>query len=164
MRILGIDPGTATTGFGLIEVSTNNYKAVEWGLVETEKDLLPEARLEKIFVETSRLIERLSPDIFAFEKIFFATNAKTAISIGQAQGVMLLAASRCKIKVAAYAPGTIKKTVAGSGKANKKEMAQAVRRILGRQVKSGARKKTHFDNCADALAVALTHAKKEGEE
>lgn len=164
MRILGIDPGTATTGFGLIETGRHGCQAVEWGLVETSKELLPEVRLEKIFKETERLIKRLSPDVFAFEKIFFATNAKTAISVGQAQGVMLLAASRCKIKVAGYAPGTVKKTIAGNGRANKKEVAQAVRKILGSKVKSGARKRSHFDNCADALAVALTHVRKEGEK
>jgi len=164
MRILGIDPGTATTGFGLIETGTKGCRAVEWGLVETDKELLPEARLEKIFFETSKLIRRLSPDLFALEKIFFATNAKTAIAVGQAQGVMLLAASRCKIKVATYAPGTIKKMIAGSGRANKKEVASAVRKILGSKVKSRARGKTHFDNCADALAIALTHALKEGEK
>ncbi|PIP57072.1 crossover junction endodeoxyribonuclease RuvC [Candidatus Woesebacteria bacterium CG22_combo_CG10-13_8_21_14_all_45_10] len=164
MRILGIDPGTATTGFGLIETGRQGCQVIEWGLVETDKKLLPEVRLEKIFKETERLIKRLSPDIFAFEKIFFAANAKTAISVGQAQGVMLLAASRCKIKVAAYAPGTVKKTIAGNGRANKKEVARAVRKILGSKVKSGARKRSHFDNCADALAIALTHVMKEGEK
>lgn len=164
MRILGIDPGTATTGFGLIEANHRRCRVIDWGLVETDKELLPEVRLEKIFKETGKLIKRLSPDIFAFERIFFATNAKTAISVGQAQGVMLLAASRSKIKVAAYAPGTIKKTIAGNGRANKKEMAQAVRKILGNKVKSQARKRSHFDNASDALAVALTYAMKGGEK
>lgn len=164
MRILGIDPGTATTGFGLIEVNGKSLTVKEWGLVETDKESLPEKRLEIIFRETTNLIKKYAPDIFAFEKIFFATNAKTAIAVGQAQGVMLLAASRCKIKVAAYAPGTVKKTIAGNGRADKKEVARAVRKILGNKVKSKANKKTHFDNCADALAIALTHALKEGEK
>lgn len=165
MRILGIDPGTATTGFGLIEADLNGSTVVEWGLIETDKDILPEIRLEKIFKETSELLERLQPDIFAFEKIFFATNAKTVIAVGQAQGVMLLAASRAKLKVVSYAPGTIKKMITGSGRANKKEVQCAVRKILGNKVKSKAKKKTHFDNAADALAIALCHImKSEGGE
>lgn len=163
MRILGIDPGTATTGFGLIESDAKGPRVIEWGLVETDKESLPEVRLEKIFKETTNLIEKYAPDVFVFEKIFFASNAKTAIAVGQAQGVMLLAASRCKIKVAAYAPGTVKKMIAGNGRADKKEVARAVRRILGNKVKSRAGAKTHFDNAIDALAIALTHAVKGGE-
>jgi crossover junction endodeoxyribonuclease RuvC len=164
MRILGIDPGTATTGFGLIESNPNGNKVIEWGLIETDKETLTEVRLEKIFEETFKLIERLSPDIFVFEKIFFATNAKTVIAVGQAQGVMLLAASKSKVSVTSYAPGTIKKMITGSGRANKKEVQQAIRKILGNKVKSKAKGKTHFDNAADALAIALTHAMKEGEK
>jgi crossover junction endodeoxyribonuclease RuvC len=92
------------------------------------------------------------------EKVFFATNAKTVIAVGQAQGVLLMAASRAKIKVVEYAPGTIKKTITGNGRANKKDIQKSVRKILGNHVKSKKHKKTHFDNAADALAVALTHA------
>ncbi len=164
MRILGIDPGTATTGYGFIESIGSDNKVIEWGLIETAKDSKTEDRLNKIFKETSQLLKKLSPDVFVFEKIFFATNAKTVISVGQAQGVMLLAASRYKIKIESYAPGTIKKIITGSGKSNKKAVQQAIRKILGNQVKSKAHKKTHFDNAADALAIALTHAKKEGEK
>lgn len=165
MRILGIDPGTATTGFGLIESDGKNNDVVEWGLIETDKEGLPEKRLEKIFKETTEILKRLQPDVFSFEKIFFATNAKTVIAVGQAQGVMLLAASKAKLKVVSYAPGTIKKMITGSGRANKKEVQQAVRRILGNKVKSKAKKRTHFDNAADALAIALCHImKSEGGE
>lgn len=164
MRILGIDPGTATTGWGVLEVISDNLKVIEWGLIETSKEEKVENRLSKIYEETSAILKKFTPDVFVFEKIFFATNAKTVISVGQAQGVMLLAASKSKIKVESYAPGTIKKMITGSGRANKKEVQQAIRRILGNQVKSRAHKKTHFDNAADALAIALTHAKKEGEK
>ena len=159
MLILGFDPGTATTGFGLIESNGNGKTLVrEWGLIETDKNGFKEHRLEIIFQETLSLIERCKPDLFVMEKIFFATNAKTAIAVGQAQGVMLLAASKCKVRVVEYAPGTIKKVITGSGKANKKEVQKAIRRLLGAKVKSEKHKKTHFDNAADALAVALTHA------
>lgn len=164
MRIFGIDPGTATTGYGLIDFIEGKSRVIEWGLIETDKESKTEERLNKIFKETSQLLKKLTPDIFVFEKIFFATNAKTVISVGQAQGVMLLAASKSKIKIESYAPGTIKKMITGSGKANKKKVQQAIRKILGNQVKSKAHKKTHFDNAADALAIALTHAMKEGEK
>jgi len=163
MLILGIDPGTATTGWGLLEVSDHKLKVHNWGLIETDKNGFKENRLQTIYIETLSLLKTHSPDIFAMEKIFFATNAKTAIAVGQAQGVMLLAASKSKVKVSEYAPGTIKKMVTGSGRGNKKDVQKAVRKILGSRVKSKAHKKTHFDNAADALAVALTHALKEGE-
>lgn len=160
MLILGIDPGTATTGYGLVRKNGNGNEVVKWGLIETDKSLLKERRLDFIFEETLRLINLHKPDVFVFEKVFFANNAKTVIAVGQAQGVMLLAASKAKVEVAEYAPGTIKKMITGSGRANKKEVQSAVRKILGNKVKSEKHKKTHFDNAADALAIALTHAMK----
>jgi crossover junction endodeoxyribonuclease RuvC len=158
MKILGIDPGTATTGFGFIDIIGDSQKVGLWGLIETDKNGFKEKRLEIIYKETLSLIKTHKPDCFVMEKVFFATNAKTAIAVGQAQGVMLLAASKAHVEVFEYAPGTIKKVITGSGRANKKEVQQAVRKILGNQVKSKAHKKTHFDNAADALAIALTHA------
>jgi crossover junction endodeoxyribonuclease RuvC len=166
MKILGIDPGTATTGFGCIEVtdisamSGKGLQVIEWGLIETSKELLKEERLEIIFEKTLKLIEKFNPDVFVFEKVFFSNNAKTVIAVGQAQGVMLLAARKLNVFVAEYAPGTIKKLITGSGRANKKEVQLHVRKILGNKVKSEKRKKTHFDNAADALAIAMTHAMK----
>lgn len=163
MLILGIDPGTATTGYGLVRVTDNGNEVVEWGLIETDKTLVRERRLDFIFEETLNLIKRVKPDIFVFERVFFSSNAKTAIAVGQAQGVMLLAAGKSKLQVEEYAPGTIKKMITGNGRANKKEIQIHIRKILGNHVKSKAHKKTHFDNSADALAVALTHAFKLGE-
>jgi len=158
MLIFGIDPGTATTGYGLVRKNGKGNEVVTWGLIETDKDELKEKRLNYIFEETSRLLTLHKPDVFVFEKIFFATNAKTVIAVGQAQGVMLLAAAKSKTMVAEYAPGTIKKMITGSGRANKKEVQNHIRKILGNRVKSDKHKKTHFDNAADALAIALTHA------
>ncbi|KKR30534.1 crossover junction endodeoxyribonuclease RuvC [Candidatus Woesebacteria bacterium RIFCSPHIGHO2_01_FULL_39_32] len=159
MLILGIDPGTATTGYGLVESDGNGTtKVITWGLIETDKNGFKEKRLEVIYKEILALIKTHSPDLFVMEKVFFATNAKTAIAVGQAQGVLLLAASKSRVQVVEYAPGTIKKVIAGDGRAKKKDMQKAVRKILGSHVKSKAHKKTHFDNAADALAVALTHA------
>jgi len=159
MLILGIDPGTATTGYGLINSDgVGTSRVVDWGLIETDKNGFKENRLELIYKETLSLIKIHAPDLFVMEKIFFATNAKTAIAVGQAQGVLLLAASKTKTKVVEYAPGTIKKMITGDGRAKKKDIQKAIRKMLGPQVKSKAHKKTHFDNAADALAVALTHA------
>jgi crossover junction endodeoxyribonuclease RuvC len=170
MIILGIDPGTATTGFGCINITDTSavtgkgLQVIEWGLIETNKELKKEERLEIIFEKTLMLIEKFKPDAFVFEKVFFASNAKTVIAVGQAQGVMLLAARKLNIFVAEYAPGTIKKMITGSGRANKKEVQVHVRKILGKKVKSEKRKKTHFDNAADALAIAMTHAMKLNEK
>lgn len=158
MIILGIDPGTATTGYGIVELTKTGVKVGKWGLIETDKNGFKEHRLEKIYEETLSLIKLHKPDVFCIEKIFFATNAKTAIAVGQAQGVMLLAAGKSFVTIFEYAPGTIKKMITGSGRSNKKEVQAHIRKILGNKVKSEKHKKTHFDNCADALAIALTHA------
>lgn len=157
MLILGIDPGTATTGYGLIKKEKVGYKVIDWGLIETQKDTTTSERLEVIHTEMLALLEKHSPDVMVIEKIFFATNAKTVISVGQSQGVILLAAAKSKIKVSEYAPGTIKKVISGDGRADKKKMQKAIRTLLGAKVKSKAHKKTHFDNEADALAIALCH-------
>ncbi|MFI5240997.1 MAG: crossover junction endodeoxyribonuclease RuvC, partial [Microgenomates group bacterium] len=137
---------------------------ITWGLIETDKNGFKENRLQTIHEETLALLVKHKPDLFVIEKIFFASNAKTAIAVGQAQGVMLLAASKRKVKVAEYAPGTIKKMITGNGRANKKEVQQAIRKIFGAHIKSDKHKKTHFDNAADALAIAMTHILKEGEK
>ena len=159
MRILGIDPGTATTGYGIVDTQIKGpAKVIEWGLIETEKNGDIEKRLEVIYKETFSLIKSCKPDLFVMEKVFFATNAKTVIAVGQAQGVLLLAASKSKVKVTEYAPGTIKKVITGDGRANKKDVQRSLRKMLGNHVKSKKHKKTHFDNAADAIAVALTHA------
>ncbi|EKD57218.1 MAG: Holliday junction resolvase [uncultured bacterium] len=157
MLVIGIDPGTATTGWGAIEVNGNGIILRGFGLIETNKELLAENRLFGIYREMRALLKEHRPDVLAIEKLFFATNAKTAIQVGQAQGVMLLSAAAFKVPVFEYAPGTIKKVIAGDGRADKKVIQQSVRKVLGSKVRSRARKKTHFDNSADALAVALCH-------
>ncbi|MBI1863701.1 crossover junction endodeoxyribonuclease RuvC [Candidatus Woesebacteria bacterium] len=157
MIILGIDPGTATTGFGLISYNYPVYEVIDWGLIETKKDSSPEVRLAKIYQEMLSIIELYKPDVLAMEMLFFATNAKTAIKVGQAQGVIMLSASAFNKEVVQYAPGTIKKVISGDGRADKIKMQKAVRKHLGSFVKSEKNKKTHFDNAADALAIALCH-------
>lgn len=160
MLILGIDPGTATTGYGIIKSFPKNFEVVDFGLIETDKNGSTGKRLENIYKEIRKLLTKFSPDVVAIERLFFATNAKTAMSVGQAQGVMIFAAARSKIDVIEYAPGTVKKMVAGDGRADKKLMQQSVRKVLGARVRSAKKKRTHFDNAADALAIALCHAYK----
>ena len=130
MLILGIDPGTATTGYGLVEVNGHGIMAKDWGLIETDKENNPGLRLITIYKELSTILKTHRPDVVVIEKLFFATNAKTAIRVGQAQGVMLYCAARSKIKIFEYAPMTIKKVVTGSGKSDKKTMQQFVRKYL----------------------------------
>lgn len=158
MLVFGLDPGTATTGFGVIKVENKKFEVIDWGLIETNKNGSTGKRLESIFNEVSKLILSYKPDVMVIERIFFAANAKTAIAVGQAQGVMLYAAAKTKVEVVEYAPGTIKKVVTGSGRADKKTVQQSLRKVFGAKVRSKANKKTHFDNAADALAIALCHA------
>ena len=158
MLILGIDPGTATTGYGLVEVNGHGIMAKDWGLIETDKENNPGLRLITIYKELSTISKIHRPDVVVIEKLFFATNAKTAIRVGQAQGVMLYCAAVFNTDVFEYAPGTIKKVVSGDGRADKKQMQRSIREVFGVKVRSGKRKRTHFDNAADALAVALCHA------
>jgi crossover junction endodeoxyribonuclease RuvC len=158
MLILGIDPGTATTGYGLLKTVKSSFEVIDFGLIETDKNGSPGNRLVSIHEQMTTIFKNHKPDVVAIERLFFATNAKTAMRVGQAQGVMMFCAAQQKIEVYEYAPGTIKKMVAGSGRADKKMVQQSLRKILGAKVRSRVRKKTHFDNSADALAVALCHA------
>lgn len=158
MLVLGLDPGTATTGYGFIKTAGTEMEALNWGLIETDKNNNPSHRLVNIFRQMDKLILKYSPDLVAIEKVFFARNAKTAIRVGQAQGVMLYCAANHKLEVFEYAPATIKKLITGNGRADKKLMQKSVRKILGNHIKSKKHKKTHFDNAADALAIAMTHA------
>lgn len=159
MIVLGIDPGTATTGYSLLEANGQGLVPIELGLIETDKSFTHSERLSMIYEHVREIIKNATPDVMVVEKVFFATNAKTAIAVGQAQGVMFLAAADFKLPIVEYAPGTIKKVVSGSGRSNKKQMQRALRSIFGASIRSKAGKKTHFDNAADALAVAYCHVK-----
>ncbi len=158
MLILGIDPGTATTGYGIIHINGGNeLEVIEFGLIETSKESDPSVRLLSIHQQIVYILDKHNPDVVAIEQLFFATNAKTAMRVGQALGVLLFAAAQSHKSIFEYAPGTIKKMVAGSGRADKIMMQESVRKVLGPKVRSKVHKKTHFDNAADALAVALCH-------
>ena len=114
MLILGIDPGTATTGYGLLKTVRTSFEVIDFGLIETDKNGSPGRRLVSIHKQMTTIFKNHKPDVVAIERLFFATNAKTAMRVGQAQGVMMFCAAKQKIEVYEYAPGTIKKMVAGS--------------------------------------------------
>lgn len=164
MLVLGIDPGTATTGYGLIKVEVKDLVPIKHGLIETKKHHSPERRLHTINGKLSSIIEKYQPNILAMEKVFFSSNVKTAIRVGQAQGVILYTAATYRVPVVEYAPGTIKKQVTGNGRSDKKQMQQAVKDIFDGKIVAPKGRKTHFDNEADALAIALCHIFKTREE
>jgi len=159
MKILGIDPGTATTGYGVVISNGNEqYEVLDLGLVETTKDQPHGLRLQLIYDGISNIIEKHNPEVVAIERLFFATNALTAIAVGQAIGVIKLAIHKHNLPVFDYTPMQVKLYVGGSGKADKKQMKLMVKKLLKVKAKKG--KKSHFDDTADALALAICHARK----
>ncbi len=158
MKILGIDPGTATIGIGLIECDGKNLSALDFGLIETSKDDGVGKRLSQIHTQMKALINKHKPDVIAIEKLFFFINAKTAMAVAESIGVIKLAAESEEMQIESYAPLQIKLVVAGSGKADKNMVKTAVRSLL--KVRCKNKKKTHFDDSCDALAVAICYAKK----
>lgn len=162
MKILGIDPGTATIGIGLIECNSNGFSVIESGWIQTPKENGAGERLLQIYKETTALIRKHHPDIIAIERLFFFINAKTAMSVAESMGVIKLAAETEKIKVETYPPLQIKLSITGNGRADKKMVKSAVRSIL--KVRSPKKKKTHFDDLCDALAVAICCAFKKEDQ
>ena len=152
MRILGIDPGTATTGFGLIEKTGPKLKFLDAGVISTPKtDDMP-ARLVTLHDELTQLIAELRPDQAAVELLFFARNVTTAITVGQARGVVLLALRQAGLPIGEYTPLQVKQAVTSYGRAEKAQVQEMVRLLLG--LDSIPRP----DDAADGLAIAITHA------
>lgn len=148
---LGIDPGTAILGFGVIRGGTDPV-LIDVGVIETDSRAPMPDRLLRLHAETALLIEEYQPTVLAIEQLFFARNVTTAIAVGQARGVILLAAAQAGIDVAEYSPSEVKFAVAGYGKAGKKQMQEMVRIILNLEYAPQP------DDAADALAIALCHA------
>lgn len=158
MLVLGIDPGTATTGFGLVKITEDGSPILmHHGLIETKKELDPQKRLVEIYDQMEELLKEHKPNVVAMEKIFFFSNAKTVIRVSQAQGVLLLVSEHLGVPVFEYAPGQVKLNVTGSGKADKKMMQSYIKEMFGLVAQKN--KKTHFDNAADAIAIAVCHGK-----
>jgi len=151
MKTLGIDPGTAIMGFGLVEDDSRNLKAVEYGCIRTTKDKSPHERLLDLYKRLEEIIREFRPDYLAVEKLFFSTNIKTAMSVGEARGVILLSAARAGLKVAEYTPLQVKMAITGYGKADKRQIQQMVKTLLKLKVIPRP------DDAADALAIAICH-------
>jgi crossover junction endodeoxyribonuclease RuvC len=151
MLVLGVDPGLATTGYGLVRETEEGLQAVTYGVVTTPaKSPLPE-RLQQLYYELSALIQLHRPDESAVEELFFSRNVRTAMSVGQARGVALLALADAGLLVTGYTPLTIKQAVSGFGGADKTQMQTMVKMLL--KLESVPRP----DDAADALAVAICH-------
>ena len=149
---MGIDPGTAITGWGVISKTKSNPTFISVGTITTASNLSPEVRLEIIFKDLTTLIKKHRPDEVALEQLFFNTNAKTALLVGQARGVVMLATQLRKIPLFSYTPLQVKMAITGYGRADKKQIQEMVKRLLN--LKTIPRP----DDAADALAVALTHS------
>jgi crossover junction endodeoxyribonuclease RuvC len=155
MRIMGVDPGTLITGFGVVDYEENKATLVEYGVIRMKaSDSLP-VRLEKIHVGLLEVIERTAPDEFAIESAFYSKNVQSTLKLGHARGVAILAAVLRQIPTAEYAPREIKRAVTGNGGASKEQVEYMVMMMLNMVVKEH----TLLD-ATDALAIALCHAGK----
>lgn len=152
VRILGIDPGTGILGFGIIEVIKGKSHLVDGGVIRTPVKENDAVRLHTIYEELTGIIAETKPDHMAVEKLFFAQNVTTAITVAQARGVVLLTGMQAGLTIAEYTPLQIKQAVTGYGRAEKKQIQEMVRVILG------LKEIPKPDDCADAIACAITHA------
>lgn len=151
MLTLGIDPGTATTGFGLVRQQGDKLSHVSCGIITTSSKETSQGRLGKIYHELKSLIVRYKPDVVAVERLYFGENSKTAMAVGQSRGIVLLAAAEGRVPVSEYTPLEVKMALTGYGRAEKKQIQQMVRILLKLP---GVPKP---DDAADALAVAICH-------
>ncbi len=152
MRILGIDPGLATTGYGLIDYQKNQFRVIQYGVIRTQSKLPMPDRLKKINECMQQLIHQYKPENVAVEELFFNSNAKTALLVGQARGVVLLTAAMENLPIFEYTPLQVKQGVAGYGRAEKQQIQIMVKTLLN------LKEIPKPDDAADALAVAMCHA------
>ncbi|NLL62812.1 MAG: crossover junction endodeoxyribonuclease RuvC [Ruminococcaceae bacterium] len=152
MRILGIDPGYAIVGWGVLDFDGVKFSIVDFGAITTQAGRPFPKRLEEIYQDIDYIIKSTKPEAVAMEKLFFQTNRTTAIDVAQARGVLLLAAEQNYVPVFEYTPLQVKQAVVGYGRAEKKQVMEMTKRILGLE------KAPKPDDTADALAVAICHA------
>lgn len=152
MLVLGIDPGYAILGYGVIDQQGASIRVVDYGVVETKAGTPFPQRLERLYDGTQALIERYAPEQVAFEELFFYRNVTTAIQVGAGRGVVMLAAQQSRLPLYEYTPMQIKLAVTGNGHADKQQVQQMVRVLLRLQ------ETPKPDDAADALAVAIAHA------
>lgn len=151
MRILGIDPGIAIVGYGVVDKEGNRYKTVAYDAVTTKAHTPLEVRLEKVYNGVCEIIKEYKPDAMSIEELFFNNNAKTALTVGQARGVIILAAVQNHIPVYEYTPLQVKQALTGYGRASKTQIQQMMKSMLG------LTEIPKPDDVADALAIAVCH-------
>ncbi|MCI9597094.1 MAG: crossover junction endodeoxyribonuclease RuvC [Firmicutes bacterium] len=156
MRILGIDPGYAILGYGVVDMIGNRFKVVDYGAVTTEAGMEMPDRLKILYNSLMELIVRHEPEVASVEELFFNTNAKTAILVGQARGVAVLACANSGLEIQEYTPLQIKQALVGYGRAEKKQVQQMVKTILN------LKEVPKPDDTADALAAAVCHGHSAG--
>jgi crossover junction endodeoxyribonuclease RuvC len=153
MIVLGIDPGTAQTGFGAVSLEGSRLRALEHGVVTTPAAHAPAERLAVIFDHVAELIDRLRPDAVALEDLFVGKNPRTILTVGQARGAILAACGRAGVEACGYAPAEIKTSVCGYGRADKQQVMRMVTAMLSLEQPPAS------DHAADALAAAVCHAR-----
>ncbi|MGE5691367.1 MAG: crossover junction endodeoxyribonuclease RuvC [Pseudomonadota bacterium] len=152
MKVLGIDPGTAACGYGIVHASDGRIRRLDHGWWRSTAAERPEVRLRRIYEGVTALIEAHGPDAVALEESFVGADARTALSVGQARGAVLVAAAGAGLECAEYAPARVKQSVCGYGRADKEQVARMVKTILGLDAIPTP------NHAADALAVAICHA------
>ncbi len=153
MRILGLDPGIATVGFGIVDTEKNRQRLVACGVITTPAHTPLTQRLDQIYTDLEELIRTYQPEVMSVEELFFNTNITTGISVAQGRGVILLCAFHSGLRIYEYTPLQVKQAVVGYGRAEKKQVMDMVRRILGLSAPPKP------DDAADAVALALCHAR-----
>ncbi|QHI71053.1 crossover junction endodeoxyribonuclease RuvC [Aminipila terrae] len=151
MRILGIDPGYAILGYGIIDMTGNHFKVCGYGAVTTEASMCMTDRLKCLYSSLTEIIAEYEPEVASIEELFFNTNTKTAIMVGQARGVAILACANSGMDIAEYTPLQIKQALVGYGRAEKKQVQNMVKTILN------LKEVPKPDDTADALAAAICH-------
>jgi crossover junction endodeoxyribonuclease RuvC len=151
MLVLGIDPGLATTGYGLVAGDGQTLEAVVYGVLRTPPNIPVAERLVMLHDELTALLDRYRPDVVAMEELFFSTNARTAMTVGEARGVLLLTAAQAGLTIAEYTPLQVKQAITGYGQAEKHQVQQMVRLLLGLP------EIPRPDDAADGLAVSICH-------
>jgi len=152
MAVIGIDPGTALTGYGIVEELQNqSLQVVDFGVIRTDSTDKPEIRLRKIFSRLNEILSIYKPETGAVEKLFFQSNTRTAMSVGQARGVAILSLAEAGLSICEYGPVEIKQAVVGYGRASKNQVQQMVKMLLN------LKEIPKPDDAADALAVAICH-------
>ncbi len=149
--IIGIDPGTATTGYGVIKTNGKDYECIDYGVIETPAGWKPEDRLNKIGEDFDGLLDKYGPSILAIESLFFFKNTKTAMPVSQARGVIMMFAARRGLRVHEYTPLQAKMATVGYGRAEKKQVQEMVKILLNLDAIPKP------DDAADALAIAICH-------